>query len=265
MIVVEGPDGAGKSTLITELAKHISWPVMSSHGPELYPGEIVGRASYYLSLSQRRILDRHPIISQRIYARVFDKSPILDWQIQAYNSRPYLTIYCRPSELRIERHNQIQLWDTDSYVDALEKNQEALLSLYDEVMKEVPHVVYDWTNLQQVIDLAMAHAREDDFRYVLNAGLIRRNSLTIPRSVARELGLSWSHSTALPDLLLHEPTTPSLVVQNDEDILRWRIGLESGRRYSQLEGVETLRAASTPLSVAARICAKAMEDLNGNV
>ena len=67
-IILEGPDGSGKSTLANIIAQRVPFTLHPGGGPEKYPGEIVERARQYLKLD-RKIFDRHPLISQPIYCQ----------------------------------------------------------------------------------------------------------------------------------------------------------------------------------------------------
>lgn len=74
MIIVEGMDASGKSTLVDTLFEHLNgagelgYEKIHSGGPEKYPGEIRERIAS-LPRKGKFILDRHPMISQHVYAR----------------------------------------------------------------------------------------------------------------------------------------------------------------------------------------------------
>jgi len=100
-IILEGPDSGGKSTLARKLAEAIGWPVVHSGGPEKFPGELEQRTEKLLSLD-RHIFDRHPVISNPIYAAAFDRGdpdkPSKRLQ-DAFYRRHNFIVYVRPPAL----------------------------------------------------------------------------------------------------------------------------------------------------------------------
>ncbi len=68
-IVLEGPDGGGKSTLATLLSEITGMPVAPGEGPPKAPGEIVARI-FRLQELDGVIFDRHPIVSESIYGPI---------------------------------------------------------------------------------------------------------------------------------------------------------------------------------------------------
>lgn len=80
-IIVEGPDGAGKTTLIQHLSEHLGVPVhdkasSSIGGPVDYLGKWVDSDMGTLrNPFTQFIYDRHPVISEPIYARLVRKQP----------------------------------------------------------------------------------------------------------------------------------------------------------------------------------------------
>ena len=107
MIIVEGPDGAGKSTLIQTLVKDLGLPIA--------PRVVSKDAEVLVDLSQwvdenlnrgfqKTIFDRHRLISEPIYGPVLrkqqqpgftDRHRMSDWMFRFYNLEPIL-IYCLP-------------------------------------------------------------------------------------------------------------------------------------------------------------------------
>jgi hypothetical protein len=69
LIVVEGPDGAGKSILTQMLSEHFKWPVVHGGGPLTSRNEFLERnkAKGWNDPSPK-ILDRVSYISERVYA-----------------------------------------------------------------------------------------------------------------------------------------------------------------------------------------------------
>lgn len=99
-IVLEGPDGGGKSTLAAILSTLTGRQVVAGEGPPKGPGEINERARRYLKLSGV-IFDRHPCVSQPIYAnlRDCDKEPLEQDILDQFYWSDTLFIYCRHTQL----------------------------------------------------------------------------------------------------------------------------------------------------------------------
>lgn len=95
-IVVEGPDNAGKSTLIRVLHKHLGWGVVASRGPCKSQLDFVERYQQFRR-SRRMIYDRHSCVSEAIYGPLCDRgyeclNPLV---LRAFYADPPIFIYCR--------------------------------------------------------------------------------------------------------------------------------------------------------------------------
>ena len=115
MLIVEGPDGAGKTTLVKELSEYLNIPVA--------PRVVTQRTEAMIDLRdwvdnnleegfQRTIFDRYRLISETIYGPIlrdqqhpgFDDLMWLGERLQKfYNIGPIL-IYCLP-KLEVVQHN----------------------------------------------------------------------------------------------------------------------------------------------------------------
>jgi hypothetical protein len=132
MIVVEGADNAGKSTLITairELHPFSRWTLQQSEGPPKYPGEMTQRVTRYLAQGPDIIYDRHPCVSQPIYGLMRSHHDAIPPELiaQFYASKP-LFIYCDGRGMRGHVFNPEH--DTALHLDAVNENYERLLSEY---------------------------------------------------------------------------------------------------------------------------------------
>lgn len=145
IIIVEGPDGAGKSTLITRLCRELPqyfWCLRASRRPPDYHAILdfqtwLDQASGSL-VPPNLILDRHPLISEPIYGRIIrgfsmvpDTWPEIRTRLTA-TATPVI-IYCRPRELEtieLRARNQGQM-------KGVLENLPALVDAYDEAMHQI--------------------------------------------------------------------------------------------------------------------------------
>lgn len=96
-IIIEGPDGAGKTTLINYLSEKMGIPSKHSGGPSKYPGEVNARTREFNADPTTLLYDRHPAISQNIYVQALqNKGEIVHPAAieEFYDLKPFI-IYCR--------------------------------------------------------------------------------------------------------------------------------------------------------------------------
>lgn len=141
IIVIEGIDNSGKSTLARELSSAINWKIQSSEGPPQYPGELDIRLAKYQHRDQT-IFDRHPVVSQTIYGTMrggpFDFN--IKWSKLFYESNPLL-IYCDPGDRHLIGHKR-SLFDTDQHLRQIEDGYDNLLAMYRSWAVRSAHLLY---------------------------------------------------------------------------------------------------------------------------
>lgn len=135
MIIIEGPDNAGKSTLAEKLSKALNIPVIHSVRPEKHWSEedVLYHSTWQLR-PQEAILDRVYAISEYVYGRVIrGKTALGEKHSEAlfdlYN-RPYLIIYCRPDD-----HTILDNKGRDQ-MDGVIQHHQAIINEYDVLMVE---------------------------------------------------------------------------------------------------------------------------------
>ena len=135
MIILEGPDNSGKTTLAKYLAWELDMPYVPSEGPEKYPGEIDERILRYNKLQLPAIFDRYPIISHRIYWPIFHQKTGLvnqDLLDEWYKAQKFI-IYCRAEPGRgMEGHISSSPVDQLEYIKSLGENYFKLVRAYDD-------------------------------------------------------------------------------------------------------------------------------------
>lgn len=168
MIILEGADNSGKSTLGEYLSNKLNLPLRHSEkpNPEWTPVEALGHSSRQLR-PQSAILDRVYALSEYVYGPICRGASALGEQHQEalldlYN-RPYLIIYCRPHLSTILRNG-----GRDQMEGVLENHQK-IVEEYDRLMDDVSRfsccqvVNYDWqsiTDLPRILDIARVHMKK---------------------------------------------------------------------------------------------------------
>lgn len=163
-VIVEGPDGAGKTTLIETIRQRISkyfWILRPSHPPRIkYEIDTLLRtleARY--SSAVGFLLDRHPLISEPIYGPILRGTDILEIggdyaisnsllqrHVKHTDHSGHLIIYCRPPlSTIIENVRRNAPQQLGGVVD----NTPKLVSEYDRMILSLegylPIVTYDYT------------------------------------------------------------------------------------------------------------------------
>lgn len=150
MIVVEGPDGTGKSTLIRQLQdaypglKIAPRACTSLAGPLSGNGLVNWLKKYGVMVGY--VYDRHPCISGPVYDAVY-ANPVEgwagDWVRGAFreildNAR---IIYCRPPRREI-----VKSVNESAQMGGVERNIHRIIDTYDAIMGNMlSHERYDWT------------------------------------------------------------------------------------------------------------------------
>lgn len=133
MIVVEGVDNSGKSTLIRALRVVLpDWHLQGSEGPPKYAGEMDERVKRYIDTHpSTMIYDRHPCVSQPIYGMMRTHvDPIDPILIQQFYVQSPFFIYCDGGERGMKQHIFNPETDTPEHLAAVQENYNHLLGVY---------------------------------------------------------------------------------------------------------------------------------------
>lgn len=167
MIIVEGPDGAGKSHLVQKLSAELHLPVheRASHGVE---GPIANHYDWAhrdvvtMADQELAIYDRHPLISEYIYGPIC--RGILPPAFATSNAHVLvrmmaprvLVVLCRPPNERLKSSVSVQ-----RDMPGVTENVERIAAAYDAMRIFWPGrvVTYDYTAGPDDLNLVMAACR----------------------------------------------------------------------------------------------------------
>jgi hypothetical protein len=152
-IILEGPDGSGKSTLFKLMTE--DWGLKSAGhdgGPPKDSGEAYDRL---LKTEQHglAVRDRIVAISDSIYSEVFKRKPKLaqrdynDW-LQGFDP---IIVYCRPpKETILSQEVPVKLHKPEDHVKIVKANRLQITDLYDDTMLKLVRLglivyYYNWT------------------------------------------------------------------------------------------------------------------------
>lgn len=129
MIVIEGMDNSGKSTLGEAMAEYMDMIVQESEGPPLSDDEINQRVDKYHEM-EGRLFVRHPCISNEIYGSVREEgNPITLGRTQVfYEARPII-VYCDAMDRGMDDHI-LKDHDTERHQGHLKDHYDKLLERY---------------------------------------------------------------------------------------------------------------------------------------
>lgn len=165
MIIVEGPDNSGKSTLVTTLVKDLNIRLLQSKysGPPKTAKEnyhktrdIIVKALEYPG--PNTITDRLSLIGESIYGPICRGQdlwiPYFDKKMKMYSILKTINpfwIYCRPPKevvLNMSSH-QLKSYDTPEHLDEVSRNKSLILKAYDNYFAffgAYNFFLYDYTN-----------------------------------------------------------------------------------------------------------------------
>lgn len=155
IIILEGPDNGGKTTLAKFLSTQTGLRLHHSGGPPKDRSEILYRATELLKL-ENVIFDRFPVISDRIYSKLLrgeDFFANTTFPIRLAQQRPFI-IYCRPPMevlLKLDGH-EVKEHETQEHVEAMKKKALDIVIAYDQAMKAWDPLYYDYTIDHSAVD-----------------------------------------------------------------------------------------------------------------
>lgn len=160
MIVVEGPDNSGKTTLIQQLQKDLSvvfgidFPIKHAGGPGFSSTKLMNDVA---NLGSPNLLDRVSFISEPIYAAALDRPTSADYYSCVALTNAMLVhgtmfiIHCTGEINRLMDfgNHEVKAHETQEHVDAVIANQRRIIMHYDHYTAYFRHyknyISYDYT------------------------------------------------------------------------------------------------------------------------
>lgn len=162
VIIVDGPDNCGKTTLVEQLAKRFDVPVRKSPGPRprwALEGWTQTQMEYMFQVAGRDIgmyhdrgliYDRFPVFNEPIYGPNirgrFGMNPLV-WLnfIMELKAAKVIVVYCRPPGEKIR-----ETWDHRPQMEGVFEHLDAIIMDYDQLMLMLQNLgitvfEYDWT------------------------------------------------------------------------------------------------------------------------
>lgn len=141
-IVIEGPDGAGKTTLANRLLQQVNLTYQGSEGPPKFPGEMEERARMYLQKTNT-LFDRHPCVSQPIYEMFREKKTIMPQElIDKFYAQGNLIIYVHG----VAGAHEAKEHDTKEHLDMIERHDDNIRNAYHEWAQGHANITYSVEN-----------------------------------------------------------------------------------------------------------------------
>ena len=151
MIILEGPDNSGKTTLANKISARFNHPVYHAGGPPANKDEAYKRLSDTLNKSlidEFSLHDRHILFGENIYGKMAGRVPYVPWEehIEYLMEFNPLIIYCRPpiDDLLTLNDADFRAGEAESHKEFIRENCAKIISAYDLLMTQVPHVVWNF-------------------------------------------------------------------------------------------------------------------------
>jgi hypothetical protein len=159
-IILEGPDGSGKSHLFKTMTE--VWGLPSSGHDGAAP-KSKKEALQRLDETMRqgpKVRDRIPAISDIVYSQALGREmflPRATYEMWLKDSNPFV-IYCRPpTEVILRQDIKVKPYKSAEFCEMIHKARPRIIKTYDEVVSDIRRVCtvwsYDWTNSKDLSGL----------------------------------------------------------------------------------------------------------------
>lgn len=142
-VILEGPDGGGKSTLAEGLSRLTSCKVIHTGGPPVSKDAFLHKFEIMSNAPEGTVFDRCPHISEPIYAqmdgrRVFvPPSELLQKLIQLNAIIVYCRIRSEEQMFKLMYRGNKKLHKSPTYIMEVAKNYKHIVSLYEQSIKQL--------------------------------------------------------------------------------------------------------------------------------
>lgn len=156
-VIIEGPDGSGKSTLVAKLSRDLNLPIHHPGGPPINRYEFIRRLNFYSQNRGKFIFDRAPHISELIYPEAMGRLSVVGNSMLYHllESLNPVIVYCR-------RKNMRDMWESIDHSKKPHKTSQHLAEVlarfknivdgYDALLLSKPLpvkevILYDWSEM----------------------------------------------------------------------------------------------------------------------
>lgn len=144
MIIVEGIDNTGKSTVIEVIGKTFKIPAARSNMAGATVKDMKQWIAWAESCPRPLILDRHPAISDFVYGNVIRGKSESSIEFAQESRAGHFLIYCCPTLESIQ-----ESFGDREQMKGTHENLEKLYTSYESLMEQLePDFYYDWRNPQ---------------------------------------------------------------------------------------------------------------------
>lgn len=154
MVIIEGVDNSGKTTLAKKLSSYFDAPLVHSPGIRLTPEAMIHWAERTFNIPGKIFYDRHPCISEEVYGPVLRYKNAFNTEAGKkvtklfYDMKP-LVVYCRPPNSIIKKNMGKQM-------EGIRKNLDKLAFDYDKFMNFLKIrgfliIDYDYTHSEECL------------------------------------------------------------------------------------------------------------------
>lgn len=154
-IILEGPDGSGKSKLAEYLADYIGYAIVKlSNMQDVSTAEFQRVVDEHLTFN-KKIFDRHRCVSEPIYGEMRNQVRITPEQIQAVYMNPRnLFIYSN-----LSFNHVLKDYDKPEHLNMIERNKILIRSRYADWAIKHAHIIYRG-NPRMIARLVLAAEKE---------------------------------------------------------------------------------------------------------
>lgn len=142
-IVIEGPDGCGKTTLAQHLSKALNLPYFHSGGRQNID-TLRTLANKIDENPDGLIVDRFPLISESVYSTVLEREvTITEDDCEIIMRDPYIVVFCITSDQEISK--EFKSHKDDQFRAKIEENKTRIYNQYIRYFADnPPDYTYDW-------------------------------------------------------------------------------------------------------------------------